>query len=347
MKMQYIRGELSSVQIITLVLTIAGLAIILIFLGLLYADDGQQDRELCKLSVLTRATAPMTFQALVPLKCTTEKICITGKGECPQFAGEKNVRKVRLRGDDLVQRKLIEETMANAMYDCWNVMGRGKLNIFGTASDYYGVGSGNPTCVVCSRVAFNAINKNISSIVDIDAYLQSANVPGTQRTYVNIFQGESGVQTFAAVEKLNKENGFTLPVDENIKLQASPDGGQVAFVFSQVKVSDTSAALAHFGVAAAGATFAIPGAAKVGSALFLRNPVSLGAGLALGGLAAGGVAYNNWQSKQAAAGYCGELTTSAGDDKENMKNGCSVVQGVLYNVQDINMLCPGSIQGNP
>ncbi|MEK6824941.1 MAG: hypothetical protein AABY02_03745 [Nanoarchaeota archaeon] len=343
-----IKGELSSIQIISLVLTIAGLIVILIFLGLLYADDGQQDRELCKLSVLTRATAPMAFQALVPLKCTTEKICITGKGECPEFAGEKkNVREVRLKGDALEQRRMIEETMANAMYDCWNVMGRGKLNIFGTASDYYGLGTGNPTCVVCSRVAFNAINNDISSTVDIDAYLRSANVSGTQRTYVNVFQGESGVQTFAAVEKLSEENGFKLIVEDKIKLQASPDSNQVAFVFSQVKVKDTSTVLANLGVAAAGATFAIPGAAKVGSALFLRNPYAAGAGLALGGLAAGGVAYNNWQSKQAAAGYCGELTTSAGDDKESMKNGCSVVQGVLYNVQDINMLCPGSIQGNP
>ena len=87
------KGDLTSFQIINIVLAIAGFVVVLIFLSILFSDRGETDREVCRLSILTRATAPDILQANVPLKCKTEKICITTKlfgGECNQFLGEEN-----------------------------------------------------------------------------------------------------------------------------------------------------------------------------------------------------------------------------------------------------------------
>ena len=70
------RGELTTSQIVGLTLTIGGFAVVLIFV-LVYLDVGKQvGKDACSLSVLTRATANTKVEGLVPLKCTTEKLCM-------------------------------------------------------------------------------------------------------------------------------------------------------------------------------------------------------------------------------------------------------------------------------
>lgn len=166
------RGEMTSSQIITIVLAIAGFIVVLIFLAILFDDRGSGDRELCKFSVLTRATSPIdSLQASIPLKCTTEKICISESGKkdaCDQFAGEENVKPVELKGSVDQKVRQIEETSANAMFDCWSMMGEGKLDVFpgiNRPKNELGVVLSvvggvlsipkevKPACVICSRVA--------------------------------------------------------------------------------------------------------------------------------------------------------------------------------------------------
>src|SRR3989344_8365552 len=95
------RGDsLVSREFIIMLFAIAGFIIVLFFV-LGFTDLIQTEQEICKTSVIYRATAPEAANAYIPLKCTTKKVCLTGDDECLQFTGEKkNVEKpIKLPSD--------------------------------------------------------------------------------------------------------------------------------------------------------------------------------------------------------------------------------------------------------
>ncbi len=342
--MSFKRGELTSSEIVTIVMAIAGFILVAIFLAIFFDDGSNQDTELCKLSVLSRATSPLLTQSIVPLKCTTGKICITSEllgRDCKQFLGEKGVRKVRIGASETSDARIKEE-MANAMYDCWNMMGQGKLDLFGQAGDYFG-SPDYPTCVVCSRIAFaDDVDDNtiVRAMQGFDNYLQDNPVPNHDYSYLRYFNGQastalgSTAEIKSKLDQANKDHNNSAPASVTITSDR-----QIAFVFSQIRTKDTSEVLKNLGVAAAGATFVIPGAATVGRALFLTEAAVVTVPLAIVGV--GAVAVNNELAQNAAAGYCGKLTSTAEE------SGCSVVQALPYSVSAMRALCPSSIQGSP
>ena len=189
------KGELTSTQLATLVIVIVGFAIAVIFLWSVFGNKDLTERDVCRLSILSRATVPGVVQQEVPLSCFTEKICITKKksfiekakatfslsgsavnsknGDCEQFSGENNVRDVKIDlTNTLKASEEIQREVANAMYDCWIMAGQGKLDIFSGKESYSDnvanalIGEGlewaslklpeiKPACLVCSRVAFS------------------------------------------------------------------------------------------------------------------------------------------------------------------------------------------------
>jgi hypothetical protein len=254
--MSFKRGELTSSEIVGIVMAIAGFILVAIFLSVFFDDGSSQDRELCKLSVLTRATSPLLTQSAVPLKCTTGKICITGEsfgGDCKQFLGEKSVRKVRIGTSETSDAKIKEE-MANAMYDCWAMMGQGKLDLFGQAGDLVG-SPDNPTCVVCSRIAFadDVDDATISrALVGFDSYLQDTPVPNHDFSYLQYFNGQAST-AFASPQEVKarleaQEHGPNVPASVTVT-----GDRQIAFVFSQIRTTNTADVLKNIGGAAAGA----------------------------------------------------------------------------------------------
>jgi len=190
------RGDLSSTQLVVIILAIAGFAFGVMFLFGVFKNDSLTNRDLCKLSILSRATVPGVVQNAIPLDCFTEKICITTeksfienvkkkvrgtlsinsqaiinqKSDCKQFAGEENVREVKIKINKVdieSSRKIIEEEYANAMFDCWVMTGQGKLDVFrGTGSTTVSssilegllpdlghlIRTIKPQCLVCSRI---------------------------------------------------------------------------------------------------------------------------------------------------------------------------------------------------
>mgnify|MGYP006929383758 CR=1 FL=1 len=131
------RGELTSTQIVSIVLVIIGTVIILFFLAFLFDDSSEDDREICRISVLTRATAPDIVGGAIPLKCRTDKICITsdsgflglGKGKCIQFAGEEH-QKLSVSGNSLTSHREIEEILAKQMYKTTRIISSCSYRIF-------------------------------------------------------------------------------------------------------------------------------------------------------------------------------------------------------------------------
>ena len=343
------KGDLTSFQIINIVLAIAGFVVVLIFLSILFSDRGETDREVCRLSILTRATAPDILQANVPLKCKTEKICITTKlfgGECTQFLGEENVRKVRVKENP----REIEKLMAEQMFFCWSMMGRGELDLFGKASEQFVGSKGDSSCIICSRIAFaDDVSGSTLKQINLDSYLRDTKLPlpGSQLTYLEAFTNK-GTKTFGSARQINEslnlidaEARAELSEGEIARLSGRGDR-QIAFVFAQVKTVAWTKVLTNLGAAAVGSSFAIPGAAKVGRALFLTKAGIVTIPLAV--IGAGAFGYNVYQGKLTAAGYCGNFISST---EEGLEGGCSLIRAVNYNVQDINALCTGSIQSIP
>ena len=186
------RGALGPDRIALIVLAIVGFGLAGLFLWGVFENKGLENRELCRLSILSRATVPSVAEDAVPLNCFTEKICITidkgffdfvnpsaiGGGEktdCKQFVGESNVRTVEVKMDGNLENQkktldTIQREVANAMLDCWTMTGQGKLDIFTSGvskevSDKVinSIADGldlsfedvKPRCIVCSRVAFS------------------------------------------------------------------------------------------------------------------------------------------------------------------------------------------------
>ena len=176
------KGEIALQYLVVLILAIIGFVIVLILLFSLEFESFSTD-EVCKLSVLSRASIPSGVQGYVPLKCSTKKYCITDNdflgGKCEQFAGEKNVEMVRLKGDVDEKARQIEKASAEAMRTCWSQMGEGKLDLFAepmslglldNLAKSLKVEATGPSCVICSRVALAddvLKNKELLDKVDV------------------------------------------------------------------------------------------------------------------------------------------------------------------------------------
>ena len=143
------------------------------------------------------------------------------------------------------------------------------------------------------------------------------------------------------VEEPLKINNFNDSI-----ISGASNGRQIAFLFTQVKTVSPADVLKNLGYAAVGSTFMISKIPIIGKAAgaLVFTPTGLVTTVVVGGLVGGGAAWNAYEGQRAAAGYCGSLTTAV--ENEKLREGCSLIQSVNYNVQDINALCT-SIQGNP
>ncbi len=337
------RGELTSSQIITLVIAIAGFVIVLTVLLVFLDIDSQTDEEICKLSVLTRATAPDAAQAKVPLQCTTKKICLSTKrgDKCPeQYAGEKNIVSVQISTDPTTGAKQIAETTANAMLDCWNMMGQGKLDLFGGGKDSGILATlttatnlkvAKSTCIICTRVAVSKeVSPNIIEEVDINKYIETARPdPKSSKTYLNILTDDQ-VQAFPK----KFEDSFQ---------QDTEATNEIALIFMQIITEETPFEAGTTTATYTGAfIFAgSSGLGPLGKLLTLKGTVL---GAVAGAAVTGGVAaYQSHQSRLVSAGYCGEFTT----EREEEKDGCSILTGMDYHqIEKINDFC-SRVEGNP
>lgn len=335
------KGELTSTQIIMLVLAIAGFIIILLFLLFLKDIYNQTDVETCRLSVLSRATVPEATQQAIPLKCTTLKYCLTTTGQdCLQFSPIEKPIKITLPKDTQQAARKVEEISANALYDCWSMMGQGKLSIFGqegsllgnVAEGVFGVPSKVPKCVICSRVALASDLKNRSDIlgnVSLSRYLENTLVPNSRYTYL---------QTFTD----NQINQYPQQFKDQINANVSNSTDQISFIFMQVLATD-SPALQQAISSGANTGLGILGGASISPIGLGTMKIRLGVASA-GTLISGGLAYYKASENQRIIAHtCQNLRSPIPGQA-----GCSLVTPLDYNdLKSINALCEGGIEGSP
>lgn len=352
------KGEVSSYQIVVLVLAVIGFVIILAVIYGIY-ENKYSDKEICHLSVWGRATSPGIASGYIPLKCSASKVCITDPsekewGECEsRFGPDSGAQVIKLSGDARAKAQKIEEISANAMYDCWDMMGRGKLSLFTTNMNAIGYSPVESSCVVCSRVAVDesvraedmkdkngeVTKQGVLDKVDINKYLQENLVPGSSLTYSQAFGTSS--RTFAKAE-----DGLFSDVKVEDKatgsLESNKDHREIAFVFMQIDtIKEFEAIKNQLGVAGTAAAFTFSTPIVRGTAWSVvtagaKNPY---AWLALVIAGVGSMGYGEYTAAQgremaAGPGYCGSFTSQV-----DAKQGCSVVKALDWDASSINYLC--------
>ena len=335
------KGELTSAQIVILVIAIIGFVIVLIFL-LSPELIGQSEEEICRLSILERATLPTSAQSYTPLKCTTNKICLSLGDDCPQFVGEKNIEKIKLSDKKSEESaRTIEKITAESMFDCWSLTGRGRLSLFtggesalfnNLFTETFSIENAEARCLICSRVALSPqlqTNNEILNNVNVNRYLKEEKVPGSSLTFL---------QTFTDRQVNSYPSDFT---EEFVSVQKRTD--QIAIIFSQMKTSEKDA-LEEAVRTGTNTGIAIGGSLLTQAGGVIKLVVGGKAIIGLGAIAmitSGVSTYFQAKENQAlTAAYCGQFAGESG------LFGCSIVSSVDYNnVQTINQLCKAGIEG--
>lgn len=223
--MKYKKADVTTGTLITTIILILGFLVLL----LLYSQisfTGKVDKEVCHESVIFRGTLPTTFgvKDYIPLKCKTDKVCVTSKlfgGECKEFEGAKGVTTVRVSSE-----KDIEKVLAEGIVDCWSMMGEGKVSIFSQyLAQIYGLSDVYPSCVICTRVAFDRESLTKAKIdlnkVDPLSYMTTRLVPGRNITYYEYLVGEGVAAPPSVAENLfTKEPTLPGEVSEEEKKTA-------------------------------------------------------------------------------------------------------------------------------
>ncbi len=151
------------------VLGVAVLVISVVFLLLVYYmffSDFREDidKKTCRSSVISRSTFNIqsaNVGNVIPLKCKTEKICLTqGSGECEDIFGpkseENSIRVVQLSGNNEEEAKQEAiDVLSDALYDCHWMMGEGQADFLPNRvflTNY---------CPICSRIGFDGSSREL------------------------------------------------------------------------------------------------------------------------------------------------------------------------------------------
>lgn len=139
MKTENKKAEITTRQIVTLIILIVSFAIILFLLFRLNLGRAS-DKEICHNSVVLKSAG----KGLVgQLDCKTHYLCISGGGNCEGINPTTTVKV------DSENKEEIMKAIADEMADCWWMFGEGEL-------DYMrGNFLGNTACAICSIVKFD------------------------------------------------------------------------------------------------------------------------------------------------------------------------------------------------
>lgn len=334
--------------IIVIIIVVIGFAILLFFYSQI-AWTGNIDRTVCHQSVIYRATLPEFANAkeLVPLKCRTEKICLSSSsfGKCKEFEGAKGITTIKISDVEDIEKVLAQEILS-----CWETMGEGKLSLFsgGVLLDNYGIGDIQSSCVICSRISFDDESLRKSKIdkdkINVFNYMSTHKVPNKDISYYNKILGNSGSLSINENERIkNIDSVLNEPVldGENVFIPSDSNSNDLTVLFMQAtspKWQDIIAGdLALLGIGAVGSKTTgsfipktISGNKLVGKATGFAARFAFVAAIM-------GIAYqvnNYWENKGITASYCGDV--KVGDDAQQ---GCSVVRTMNYNANDIVQFC--------
>jgi hypothetical protein len=255
-------GEITSQQIVILVIVIVSFAVILFFLFRLNLGETSDD-ELCHNSVVTRGSAVIPSDA-VPLNCHRKYICITKSGGTCQ--GLTNPERIEVKSLDEIY-KAIADQMAN----CWWMFGEGRINYVGGKLEK------NNYCSICSQVYFDksleSITGNTISKDKLYDFLKDNKIDETN-SYLDYLIGTNDL---ASIKKESSEKN-------DVNTFGILEIGKQYFVIMGI-TSDVS--LWNWAGLGAGGGSVLIGGAVVSALVFGTTPVGWIAGIAVIGVITG------------------------------------------------------------
>ena len=154
-----LQGELTTKQLVTLVILIVSFIIILFLIFRLNLGE-TTDKEICHNSVVLQGQSKI---ASGPLDCKINYLCISGGGDCEGTASEKV--EVNPENKDEIMKAIADE-----MASCWWMFGEGKID-YGTAA------SDSVDYAICSIVEFNGKTQEKLSIISYSEFYKYLEKP--------------------------------------------------------------------------------------------------------------------------------------------------------------------------
>lgn len=133
------RGEITTQQIVMLIIILISFAVLLFFL--MQLDLGKtSEREVCHNSVIARGSSVLPENA-VPLNCQRSYVCITSDGTCEDMTNPVK--------ENVDTKEDVYMVLADEMSECWWMFGEGDINYVGkeTFPGLY--------CSICSQINFD------------------------------------------------------------------------------------------------------------------------------------------------------------------------------------------------
>lgn len=327
MLLQDKKGNIEWDKLGEIVFAAVTLVLLVVFLWNLHLDRTTKDLS-CDFSLEARSAIPTWFFSKVketaPAICEVEKTCLTEKGgNCTEsFAGTSYTTEV-LPSDKKEAKEKIEETVANAFYECWKMTGGGKREIFG-ADD------GKTRCFICSRLSAGKIDGEVLRSADVIRYMQTHSPPKstTGQSYLDALSIKSSQDLKQTLPNL-------APLDKTNVEFSNEKTGELAVVFMQVTAPQTGKeGLELAGGVILGRTVIsqLPLVNRLLLVPYVRAAVGIGTvGFSLQR------EINSWGTRMVAASRCGTYENRWIGGKGS--TGCSVLQTLPYDSGAINQLC--------
>ncbi|MGY4884682.1 MAG: hypothetical protein ACP5NZ_03855 [Nanobdellota archaeon] len=193
------KGEITTQQIVLIIILIVSFAVIL-FLLLRINFGGKTDSELCHNSVVMRSN-PVSKEA-IPLKCSRTYTCLTKDGSCEGMT-KPEIEKVKSKEE-------IYRALAEQMADCWWMFGAGSIDYVG--KDFF---TKDNYCSICSQVGFDNSIKEIEGLGEsiskdeLYKYLAETKMPDSEETYAEYFFGTKDIERLKSTA-LKTEDGTSV-----------------------------------------------------------------------------------------------------------------------------------------
>jgi len=145
--MKFKKGELTTQQIVGLIVLIVSFAIILILIFRLNLGE-TTNKEICHNSVMLKAKSK---NLVGEIDCRTDYVCISDGGKCTGFNPTATIEVER---DNKTQ---IMKAIADEMSNCWWMFGEGKVDYGGTLDKFQQMlpWENDYHCAICSMVKFS------------------------------------------------------------------------------------------------------------------------------------------------------------------------------------------------
>ena len=180
------RGELTTAQLVTIIILIVSFIIILFLIFRLNPGE-QSNKEICHNSVVLR---DKSIGLSGPLDCRINYLCISGGDDCDATSTSK----VEINLNSKESKNQIMEAIAKEMADCWYMFGEGKVNYGNTALIEKKV-----EYAICSIIEFDEkIQEKYPEITytEFYDYLRTTKKTSSQ-SYLNYLYGVNDLSSFS------------------------------------------------------------------------------------------------------------------------------------------------------